>query len=215
MLKDARTFVPLWLKIGYTLWLLAWLTLSSRTHQAVELLWLCHMGNLILAVALWRESALLFSWQAVGLLLVQIIFTVDVLARVLFGRHVIGGTEYLFDPSYALVHRVLALFHVIIPVLLIWGLLRLGYDRRAILWQTAEVWLLLPAGYFLGGPEKNLNWVYGPFDQTQTLFPPLTYLVICMIVYPVLIHLPTHLVLARLLRVPIRESLRGAEKPRQ
>jgi hypothetical protein len=188
--------IPLWLKLAYTLWLGVWLVLARRGHEPVELLWFCHIGNLVVAAALWAESSLLFSWQAVSLLLVQLLFALDVLAWLTLGWHPVGGTEYLFDPAYPALHRALAWFHVTMPALLLWGLWRLGYDRRGFFCQLAECWVLLPAGYFLGGPELNLNWVYGPWDRPQQVLPPAAYLFVCMAAYPLLLYLPTHLALA-------------------
>ncbi len=192
--------IPLWLKLAYTLWLGAWLVLSVRAHQPVELLWFCHVGNVVIAAALWAESPLLFSWQAVALLLVQSLFIVDVLGRLALGWHPLGGTEYLFDPTLPLLHRALAWFHVVMPALLMWGVWRLGYDGRGFFCQLAECWVLLPAGYVLGGPGKNLNWVYGPWDRPQELLPPAAYLLVCMVAYPLLLSLPTHLALTALVR---------------
>jgi hypothetical protein len=123
-----------------------------------------------------------------------------VLSRLLLGWHAIGGTEYIFDPSVSLSHRILSLFHVPMPAFLLWGVWRLGYDRRAIFWQTAESVILLPVTYFLTRPEENVNWVYGPFEQVQQVVPTGVYLAFCLVAYPLVIYLPTHLLLAALFR---------------
>jgi hypothetical protein len=198
---------PLWLKVGYTVWLLGWIAHYVHGHFAYAanynlllMLWFCYVGNLLVTVGLWTESRLLFSWQTVALLLVQLVFSIDVVSRLVLGWHLIGGTEYMFDPNISLSHRILSLFHVPMPVLLLWGVWRLGYDRRALLWQLAECWVLLPLTFFLTQPEENVNWVYGAFDRVQQLMPTGVYLVVCMAVYPLAIYLPTHLFLVALFR---------------
>ena len=94
---NAPMRVPLWLKIGWTIWVLVWTPLYLKQYGAQNFLFFCDLGNILVAVALWRESRLIFSWQAVGLLLLQTLFTVDLLSAALLGKHLIGGTEYMFD----------------------------------------------------------------------------------------------------------------------
>ena len=199
--------IPLALKIVYAAWCSAWLVVYGWTHPAVEFLWICHLGNVIVGVGLWMESRLLLSWQAVALSPVQIPWTADVLFRAVVGRHLIGGTEFLFDPSFPPLQVALALFHVAMPFLLLWAVWRLGYDRRALSWQTVAYWIVLPAS-FLAGPARNINWVYGPFGQVQSVMPEWCYLLICMAAYPLLLHLPAHLMLRWLF--PVREPHEGA-----
>jgi hypothetical protein len=46
-------------------------------------------------------------------------------------------------------------------------------------------------------PQKNINWVFGPGNKPQHLLPPLLYLGLEMVVIPVCVFLPTHLLLKR------------------
>src|SRR5439155_13094194 len=75
----------------------------------------------------------------------------------------------------------LSLFHIVLPVVLIWLVWRLGYDRRALLWQMVLGWLVLVLTYFLTKPQANINWVYGWGGQPQQRVPPLVYLGIMMV----------------------------------
>jgi hypothetical protein len=56
--------IPLWLKIGWTVWVLVWVPVYWRQYGAQNFLFFCDIGNLLIAVALWSESALIFSSQA-------------------------------------------------------------------------------------------------------------------------------------------------------
>src|SRR5260370_1228169 len=69
--------VPLWLKIGWTVWVIAWAPFYWTHYGLQNFLFFCDLGNLFLMVALWLESPLIFSWQATGLLLFQSLYAID------------------------------------------------------------------------------------------------------------------------------------------
>lgn len=187
--------VPLWLKVGWTVWVAVWLPLYWIQYGPSVYLWFCDIANLLICVGLWRESSLIFSWQAVSVLLVQIAYTVDVLGAALFKRHFIGGTEWLFKDDLPVRIRLASLFmHLAAPPILIWGVRRLGYDRRAIWVQIATACVVLPLCR-LWDEKLNLNWVWQPFNKPQTVVSPGLYLLVCIVGYTVLIFLPTHFLL--------------------
>src|SRR5260370_17030577 len=99
-------------------------------------------------MALWRESPLIFSWQVWGLVFFQTLFSVDLATAVVTGRHVIGGTEFMFDPNVPLLIRLLSLFHIATPPLLLWAIRCLGYDRRGWKYQTLTTWIVAPINHF-------------------------------------------------------------------
>jgi len=186
--------LPLWLKVGWTLWVAVWAPLYWKQYGAQNFLYFCDLGNFFIAIALWTESALLFSWQATGLLLFQILFTLDLLTALLFGKHFIGGTEFMFDPAVPLFIRLLSLFHVVTPPLLLWAIRRFGYDERGWKYQTLTTWIVAPINYFWR-PEHDVNWVRGLFYREQHTVPGLVYLMAYLIVLPLVIYYPTHLAL--------------------
>ena len=187
-----RHSIPLWLKIGYSIWILTWVPTYWIYHGPANLLWLCDVANFFVAAAIWFESPLLFSSQAVSVLLIQVAWMIDYFGRMLLGLHPIGGTEYMFDGTQPYWVRSLSLFHIFIPILLIWAIWRVGYDRHGWQLQTAIAWLILPLSYVAATPEKNLNWLWAPFGISQTLVSPPHYLLFCMFAYPVVIFWTTH-----------------------
>jgi hypothetical protein len=162
--------------------------------RAQNPLYFCDLGNFFIAAALWLESPLLISWQATGLLLFQSLYTIDLLGAVLSGRHVIGGTEYMFDSGVSLFIRLLSLFHLVTPPVLLWAIWKLGYDRRGWKYQTLTASVVVPINYFWR-PEFDVNWARGPFFREQHVVPGLVYLLAYLIVMPLLVYWPTHLVL--------------------
>jgi hypothetical protein len=186
--------VPAWLKILWTVWVVVWVPLYWKHYGAQNLLYFCDLGNFFIAAALWLESPLLFSWQATGLLLFQSLYTIDLLGAVLSGRHVIGGTEFMFDNAVPLYLRLLSLFHLVTPPLLLWAIWRLGYDKRGWKYQTLTAWVVVPINY-MWRPQFDINWARGPFSREQHVLPGWAYLLGYLIVIPLLVYWPTHLAL--------------------
>jgi len=195
--KEKKT-IPLWLKISWTVFLVVWTVLYWRHYGPENFLWFCDLANFIIALSLWIESPLLLSSQGVSILIVQLCWILDVAGRFLFGFHLIGGTEYVFVSEIPLGIRLLSLFHIITPLLVLWAIGKTGYDRRGWIVQTGIAWIILPVSYVFTGPDKNINWVWGLFGRPQTAFDPHFYFLLLMAGYPLLIYLPTHLLFCRL-----------------
>ena len=192
--------VPFWLKIGWSVWVAVWTPLYLQYYGPSTFLWFCDFANFVILAALWKESPLLLSWQAVSVLIFQTAYTLDILGRLVFRRHFIGGTEWVFDdPSTPLRIRLASVFmHLAAPPVLIWGIRRLGYDRRALRLQAATAAILLPICWIGWDSTLNLNWVWKPFNKDQKWMAPPLYLLTCIAGYTALVFLPTHLLLARL-----------------
>jgi hypothetical protein len=193
----ARDSIPDWLRWLALLWLAVWFPAYWHAWGPANFLHLCDIAVILTCIGLWTNNALLLSSQAVSSVLIDVVWTLDVAARFFFGRHLIGGTEYLFDGSTPLWARMLSLFHIVLPFILLWSLHRLGYDDRG--WKLQSLLLLpvLVASRFVT-PDKNLNFaVTDPFFH-RTLGPiplhlALTYLFLVWVVY-----FPTHLLFRRL-----------------
>ena len=186
--------IPLWLKIGWSVWLLVWIPFYWHQYGVQNFLYFCDLGNFFIAAALWLESPLLFSWQACGLLLFQTLYTIDLIGALLSGKHLIGGTEYMFDPHVPLPMRLLSLFHIVVPPLLLWAIWRLGYDSRGWKFQTLTAWIVVPINYFWR-PQFDVNWARGLFFREQHVVPGIVYLFFYLIAVPLLVYWPTHLFL--------------------
>ena len=183
--------VPLWLKVFWTGWVLVWAPVYGRQYGLQNFLYFCDLGNILIALGLWLESSLIFSWLACGLLLFQSLFIIDLAVAVVSGRHVIGGTEYMFDPHIALSIRLLSLFHVVTPPLLLWAIWRLGYDSRGWKLQTLTTWIVIPINYFWR-PQYDVNWARGLRFHEQHAVPGMVYVLTYLISVPAAVYFPTH-----------------------
>jgi hypothetical protein len=78
---------------------------------------------------------------------------------------------------------------------LIYLLYELGYDDRALVFQTLVTWAAFVLSCVATDPSKNINWVFGPGEKPQPVLPPLLYLGLEMAAVLLLVLLPTHLLL--------------------
>jgi len=193
--------VPLWLKVSYTVFAAVTVAIYLRKYPLWNFLWFSNIALIATVPALWLESSLIASMMLVGILLPEILWNGAFFVRLATGKRLFGLTDYMFDPTKPRYLRAISLFHVFLPIVLLWMVAVLGYDTRALLAQTALAWIVLPLSYWLGNPKvENLNWVFGWKAEPQTSIPPLAYLGLVMIGFPLLIYLPTHLALLQVFR---------------
>ena len=190
---------PLWLKIAFTLFVLILIPIYWRQYGASNFLWFSDIALFVTAAALWLENGLLASMMTLSILLLDIAWNIDFVGGLLAGRNVFGLSKYMFDGTIPRPVRLVSLFHIWFPPLLLWMVYRLGYDERALLAQTLVAWLVLPITYAFADTRENINWVRGPRGEPQKVMPALLYLVLLMLMLPLLIYLPPHLVLRRLM----------------
>jgi hypothetical protein len=185
--------IPLWLTLAYGLTVPIVAAVYWRSYGPANFLWLSDVALGFTFAALLTGDRLIASMSAVGVLALELAWTVDFLT----GGRIIGLAAYMFDPKLSLYLRALSLFHLALPPTLVFLLYRLGYDRRALIYQTLLTWVILLVTYVATEREQNINWVFGPGSKPQRLLPPPLYLALEMAVLPLFVFLPTHLILAR------------------
>lgn len=194
--------ISLWLKLAYTLFVAVLIPPYWIQYGPQNFLWACDIALLLAVFALWRESARLASTLAVAVLVPELAWNVDFFARLIAGLNMFGldATSYMFDTSVPLLVRALSMFHLFLPILLLWLLYRLGYHSHACMTATGLTWVVLPICYFFTEPERNINWVFGLETIPQQWMPGIVYLAAMMILVPLLFYLPAHLLLRWLFR---------------
>jgi hypothetical protein len=192
--------IPISVKLSYTVFAAVTVAIYAKKYPLWNFLWFSDIALIATVPALWLENSLLASMMLVSVLLPEVLWNGAFFVRLVTGTRLFGLTDYMFDASKPRYLRAISLvFHVLLPPLLLWMAYRLGYDPRALLAQTVLAWIVLPLSYGLGDPKvENLNWVFGWTAVQQTRIPPLAYLGLVMIAFPLLIYLPTHLLLQRL-----------------
>ena len=207
-----RSNVPLAAKIGATIFLAVLIPVYWQAYGPTNFLWFCDAALVLTVIGMWRESSLLISMCAVGILLPQCVWLVDFGCQ-FFGFHALGLTAYMFDQQLPVFTRGLSLFHGWLPILLVWLLGRLGYDKRALwAWTVLATGLVLvcyfftlPAGAHPANPNQpiNLDYVWGFNDrQPQPWMNQNLFVVLLPVVLWLAAFLPTHLVLKRIFAAP-------------
>jgi hypothetical protein len=192
--------IDLWIKIAYTGLLAVILPTWVVWWGWRNFLWFSDIALITTGVALWLDNSLLASMMALAVLLPELLWTASYFGRLLFGIRVTDLAGYMFDPRKPLFVRALSLFHVVLPPVLLWMLYELGYDRRALIGQTLLAWIVLPLTYAVTSPSgENINWVHGPGKLRQRV-PPLAWLAILMLAFPIGLYFPTHLLLQMLFK---------------
>jgi hypothetical protein len=187
--------IPRAVRLAYAAFLAVWIPVYWIHHGPTNFLWLCDVGNLLVGAALLTGNRLLLSSQACGLLVPCAGFVVDLVGRLVLGFHPLGGTEFMLDASLPLWLRLLSLFHVAVPALVLWAIARTGYDGRALRLQTAIAWAVLALSFALAA-HKNVNFVVRPFGRTPP-FPAGVWFASTFVLYPLVLFLPAHWLLAR------------------
>src|SRR5580765_6414842 len=107
--------IPIWLKVAYSAFVTVVVPCYWVTYSPWNFLYFCDVALLVTAVALWTESSLLISMQAVAITAPQMLWVVDLLCRLFIGVQVTGVTSYMFESKIPLLLRSLSLFHGWLP----------------------------------------------------------------------------------------------------
>jgi hypothetical protein len=204
--------IPLAAKVAVTAFLAVLVPVYLHTYGPTNFLWFCDAALLLTVAGMWLESSLLISMCSVGILLPQCLWLVDFGSNLL-GIHLLGLTGYMFDRHLPPFTRGLSLFHGWLPLLLVWLLFRLGYDKRALTaWTGLAAGLVLvcyfftpPAGAHLANPNLpiNINYLYGFNDQQpQHWVNQNLYVILWLGVVWLVAFFPTHLVLRKIFAAP-------------
>ena len=184
------------------LWMIVWLPAYFRVWGWTNLLHLCDVAVILTFLGIWLANPLLLSSQAVSSLAAGFFWILDVGWRLTTGRFLVGGTDYMWDARYPLWVRLLSTFHVALPLVLLWALRKVGYDRRAFGLQSAIAIVLLIVSRFLSA-ELNMNYAYRDPVFYRAWGPAPAHLLMILIPLVALIYWPTHVLLSWVFRASV------------
>lgn len=189
------TLVPLWLKIAWTAMVVVIVLIYWRQRGPANFLWFSDIAMFALVAGLWLESSFVVSLTSCMVLVPEVLWSVSFFGHLLRLPRVIGLADYMFDAETPLWLRAVSLFHVPLLAVMIWGPWRLGYDPGVYPWVVLISWLVLLLTRRLTKPEPNINHVYRlPIDAGANL-TPVQHMLLLMIVMPLVLQLPGHLLL--------------------
>jgi hypothetical protein len=182
-------------KVAYTVFVLLVVVIWWRHYSWRNFLWFSDIAFIGAVPALWLESTTLASVLAVAVLLPEILWNVDFVARLLTRRRITGLTDYMFEPERSRLLRGLSLFHVPLPLVLLWMVREYGYDAQAgLAGAVILAAIVLPWSRAVSTPERNINWTHG-LGARRVSLRPATYLVLLYAAFVTLVFVPTHLLL--------------------
>jgi len=221
---NERPRLPMWLKLGYTAFMVVLVPCYWHLYGPTNFLYFCDLSLFFTLAAVWTESSLLVSMPAVGILIPQAYWMVDFLSTAV-GLPNSGLCNYMFDPAKPLFTRGLSFFHFWLPILIVYLLAKLGYDKRALkAWAAFAFGVLMICYFLLPAPPApldrphlpvNVNYVYGlSDDHPQTWMHPHLYFLLVLAALPTICYLPTHLVLKRIFK-PSSNAVETLALPQQ
>lgn len=187
-----------WLALA---WLVVWIPIYWFYWGWPTFLLLCDMSLVLSCLGLFTGNALLISTQALATPVVGLFWALDLGWRFFLGHHLIGGTEYMWDARFPLWVRLASFFHVALPILLIWALRRVGYDRRALLAQSGIAAFLLVASRLVA-LQRNLNFAFRDPILHRSLGPAHIHLTIIFLGLVAVLYGPMHLALTHWFLAP-------------
>jgi hypothetical protein len=194
---SSRAVFPLWLKIAAAAYLCGFIIIQAYNFGFSNFLWFSCLGLIGMTFALLFESRKLASMMLLMVFIPdEIIWGSDFFTALVTGWHPFGATAYMFDAQYALFIRTMSLFHIVVPIVLVWMVYKLRYDRLAFLAQSLFSAVIFVVTYNVTEPASNINCVFSYSVETpQTLVHPWLYLAFLMIATPLVFYLPVHLLL--------------------
>jgi hypothetical protein len=172
-----------------------------RQYGPGNFLWFSDIALLTSVPALWLESSLLASTQAVGVVVPETLWLVDFSSGLVVRKTPLGLAGYMFDRRLSRFVRALSLFHVWLAPMLMFILSRVGYDRRALKHQTIVTAIVLLASWRLTRPQDNINWVHsGAAIRSQQ--SRAAFVGFLIVAFPMVFLWPAHRLLKRLFPPP-------------
>jgi len=190
--------LPLSLKIAYTAFVCVLVPVYFVEHGPSQFLWFSNIALLGTMIALWRESPLIASMMMVGIFLPEVVWNISFLLTLFLGDDAIGLAGYMFDEEEPVHLRILSAYHIPLPFIMVWLVYRLGYDSRALKWQTVFGIAVILATALFTDPERNINWVFAPEEREELNIPVAAWVGFLLVFFPLAIHWPTHVALKRL-----------------
>ena len=192
--------IPLVAASCFTVWMVLWVPIVLWAYGPQNFLWVCNIAQFVVLYAVWRDDRLALSSQAGTVCIVGLAWTLDLLLALATGGLTASFTAYMFNPELPLIARLSSLYHVGLPVFVIWLLRRTGYDARGWRLQCMIGGVAVVAGWLLTEPSRNVNWVHQPFGIEQSWMPAVAFVALLLVAYPVAIYLPGHSLVRSLLR---------------
>lgn len=184
--------------IGILIIILSLLRIYTIINYAtpVHIFWLCNHIPLIIGISILARNSFLLAAETSLLLIGSLNWSLDFLSKLIFDKHILGSTSYIFtaistDSITSILSHLSILPFAILALFLI-------KNPKPKAWQGSLVHMLIliPASFYFG-KFYNLNCLLKPCTSwlpNFTLYTPIFF-----ITYLTLFVIPISLLLAKLL----------------
>lgn len=178
-------------------WMWVYVPSYAYAYGWLNFLFLCNLGVFLTAAALWTGNRLVLSSQAIASPVIGLAWALDAGWRVATGAHLYGATEYMWDPRYPLFTRLLSLYHLAWPVITLWALRRVGYDRRGWALQAGIASVAIVVARAISPPSENINFAFRDPLLGRAFEPVMLHLVVVVASLTLVAYGATHAALLR------------------
>jgi hypothetical protein len=204
--------LPLALKLFMTLNVVVYLGVLYHSLGFQNALWFCDVALFTATIGVWLESSFLCSMSMVSIVFVQIIWMIDYFVGLAIGGPPIGVSGYMFDTTKLI--KIVQLYHVWFPFVILWIVGVLGYHRRAWLAQFVLGWIVLLLARFWADPERNIDATHRPgLVPLPSWLHPYVYFVLLGVGLTVGVYGTTHLIAMKVYAKPkfLRRAFRAVK----
>jgi hypothetical protein len=178
-----------WLTLS---WLALYLPVYTQAYGVWHFFQLCNAGLIISCFAILSRQQLFISSQALGSSGIGLFWVADQLAWIGTGQPLHGGTAYLWQSSIPPLARILSIYHVVLPLILLWIVYRRGYERRAWLLQCSILAGTGLIGVWFAPATENINYVFYWPDETVSYTISWPRLITMFLVVSCALYWPLH-----------------------
>ena len=170
--------IPVSLKIIYSAFMMVLIPVYWRYYGPTNFLWISDVSLILAFLAVLFENKIFASMAAIGGLVLETFWMLSFALVLFFNIHFTDIADYMFDSSLPLWLRSISLFHIALPPLFIWLILRLGYVQKAVYIQITLTWVILGITWGITKPSENINWVFSYLKIEGLSSRPLLYLIL-------------------------------------
>lgn len=129
-------------------------------HKPEWLLWYSSAGLLFSAIAILTRNSFLLTSMFCALFVIESIWSIGFFSLLIFHKSLYGMVEYAFSPAFPRKDFYIGLYHVLIPISLLWGVAANKINKYGWLGATLYAGILATATYIFSNPSENINCAF-------------------------------------------------------
>lgn len=185
-------------KILFTLFVLILVPVYWQVYGLQNFLWLSDVGLFLTTLSIWFNSSLLMSMAIIGIFPFEVMWNLEFFSKILTGYSLTGIANYMLNPEYPIILKILSLFHIFLPFIWLWYLIKIGYNKSGFKFASILVGIILVLTYFFSTPERDINRIFLAKVYHWPI-PEWLWLIFLIFGYPLIVFYPVHKLLGYLI----------------